>query len=141
MDCKRIHNDLIFFLDNELPEERQLIVKNHLAECAECRDFFSLLKAEMQVIQVEKNQEVSPFFYTRLITRLEKGTKQESQSLWTRVAQPAFFSLMLIAGIYGGIKTGSIASVSPANQPVVSHIQMINDFEAEPIESFLLNKQ
>jgi predicted anti-sigma-YlaC factor YlaD len=141
MDCERIHNDLIFFLDNELPEEKKIIVQNHLAVCNDCRDFLALLKTEMQVIRQEKNPEVSPFFYTRLSARLEKETTNESQSLWTRVAQPAFFSLLLIAGIYSGIKTGSITSASPANQPVVSHIQIIDDFEAEPIESFLLENQ
>lgn len=135
-----IHKDLIFYIDNELSVEKRIAVKKHLEECADCRSFLAFLKEGMQVIEKEKNPEVTPFFYTRLSARLEEKPKYQAQNQWARLAQPAFFALILILGIYGGLRIGDNASSPRVNQPTTSSIQMLNDFEAEPIESFLLDK-
>jgi anti-sigma factor RsiW len=140
MKTKCIHKDLIFYLDNELSVEKRTVVEKHLEECADCRSFLSFLQDGMQVIEKEKNQEVSPFFFTRLSARLEEKSERQTQSPLVRLAQPAIFSLFLILGIYGGLKFGSNASSPKGNQPATNSIQMLNDFEAEPIESFLLSK-
>ena len=141
MNHKRIHKDLIFYLDNELSVEKRIAVEKHLEECADCRGFLAFIQEGMQMIEKEKNPEVSPFFYTRLSARLEEKPEYQAQSQWARVAQPAFFSIILLLGIYGGLKLGSNASFPKANQPdTTCSVQMLNDFEAEPIESFLLNE-
>ncbi len=140
MKNKCIHKDLIFYLDNELSVEKRTAVEKHLEECADCRSFLAFLKEGMQVIDKEKNQEASPYFYTRLSARLDEKTERQAQSQWIRLAQPAFFSLMLIAGIYGGLKLGGNASSPKVNQQATSSVQMLNDFAAEPIESFLLDE-
>lgn len=140
MKTKCIHNDLIFYLDNELSVEKRTAVEKHLEQCAECRSFLAFLQDGMQIIEKEKNQEVSPFFYTRLSARLEEKQVYPTQSQWVRLAQPAFFSLVLLAGIYGGLKLGSNASSPKANQQTPSSVQILNDFAAEPIESFLLDE-
>lgn len=140
MKTKCIHKDLIFYLDNELSEEKRTAVEKHLEECADCRCFLAFIKEEMQIIEKEKNREASPFFYTRLSARLDERPELMPQGLWVRLAQPAFFSLMLIAGIYGGLRLGSNASSGIINQHPTSTIQLMNDFEAEPIESFLLDE-
>jgi len=140
MKHESIHKDLIFYLDNELSVERRTDVEKHLEECADCRSFLAFLQEEIQIIEKEKKPEVSPFFYTRLSARLEEKPEYQAQSQWVRLAQPAFFSLVLLAGIYGGLKLGSNASAPEVNQQATSSIQMLNDFEAEPIESFLLSE-
>jgi len=48
--------------------------------------------------------------------------------------------LLLVIGIYGGLKLGSNASSPKVYQQANSSVQMLNDFAAEPIESFLLDK-
>ena len=138
MKTKCIHKDLIFYLDNELSVEKKIAVEKHLEECADCRSFLAFLQDEMQIIGKEKNQEVSPFFYTRLSARLDERPEFMPQRLWVRLAQPAFFSILLIAGIYGGLRLGSNATSGTQDQ--ATSVQLINDFEAEPIESFLLNE-
>jgi anti-sigma factor RsiW len=140
MKTKCIHNDLIFYLDNELSVEKRFAVEKHLEECADCRSFLAFLKDGMQIIEKEKNPEVSPFFFTRLSARLEKNLKFQTQNPWVRLAQPAFFSLILLAGIYGGTKLGGNASTQKVNPQTPSTVQMLNDFAAEPIESFLLDE-
>jgi len=140
MKNKCIHKDLIFYLDNELSVEKRTAVEKHLEECADCRSFLAFLQERLQIIEKEKNPEVSPFFYTRLSARLDEKTERQTQSQWVRLAQPAFFSLVLIAGIYGGLKLGSNASSPKVNQQTTSSVQMLNDFATEPIESFLLGE-
>ncbi|BBE18251.1 hypothetical protein AQPE_2413 [Aquipluma nitroreducens] len=135
-----IHNDLIFYIDNELSVEKRTAVEKHLEECADCRSFLAFLQDGMQVIEKEKNPEVSPFFYTRLNARLEEKEESRVQNQWVRLVQPAFFSVLLVAGIYGGLKLGSNASSLKSEQHATSSIQMLNDFDAEPLESFLLDE-
>ena len=140
MKNKCIHKDLIFYLDNELSEEKRTAVEKHLEECADCRSFLGFVQSEMQIIEKEKNPEASPFFYTRLSARLDEQPQFKPQGLWVRFAQPAFFSLMLLAGIYGGLRLGSQASSGIIDPETTNTIQLMNDFEAEPIESFLLDE-
>ena len=140
MKTKCIHKDLIFYLDNELSVEKKMAVEKHLEECADCRSFLVFLQDEMQIIGKEKNPEVTPFFYTRLSARLDEKSERQPQNQWVRLAQPAFFSFILMIGIYGGIKLGSNALPPKINHQATSSIQMLNDFAAEPIESFLLDK-
>jgi len=140
MKTKCIDKDLIFYLDNELSVEKRTAVEKHLEECADCRSFLAFLKDGMQLIEHEKNPEASPFFYTRLSARLDQKTQQRTQSQWVRLVQPAFFSLMLVAGIFGGLKIGSNASSPKVYQQTKSSVQMLNDFATEPIESFLLDE-
>lgn len=140
MKHESIHKDLIFYIDNELSVEKRTVIENHLEDCADCRSFLVFLKEEMQVIEKEKNPEASPYFYTRLSARLDVQPPFKLPGLWVRIAQPAFFSMMLIAGIYGGLRLGSNASSERINQEPTNTIQLMNDFEAEPIESFLLDE-
>ena len=140
MKTKCIHKDLIFYLDNELSVEKRTAVEKHLEECAACRSFLAFLKDGMQVIEKEKNPEVTTFFYTRLSARLEEKQVYQTQSEWAKLAQPTFFLLILVLGIYGGLRIGDNASSPKINYPTTSHIQMLNDFAAEPIESFLLDE-
>lgn len=135
-----IHKDLIFYLDNELSVEKRIDVEKHLEECADCRSFLVFLQENMQVIEKEKNPESSPFFYTRLSARLDQKPEYRVRGQLSGLIQPAFFSFILVLGIYGGLKLGSNASSPKADQQVHSSIQMFNDFEDEPIESFLLDK-
>jgi hypothetical protein len=140
MKTKCIHNDLIFYLDNELSVEKRTAVEKHLEECADCRSFLVFLQEGIQIIEKEKNPEITPFFYTRLSVRLDEKPEPLVQSQWLKLAQPAFFSLLLVIGIYGGLKLGGNASSPKVYQQVTSSVQMLNDFAAEPVESFLLDE-
>lgn len=138
MNCKNCHTDLIFYLDRELPEEKMEAVRKHLDGCVDCRSFLALMQSQLEIIDQEKQPEVSPYFFTRLSAKLDERTLETKQGIWSRVAQPAFFTLVLVLGIYGGLRIGTFTSTMPNNQPAVNQIQMMNDFQDEPIETFLL---
>lgn len=139
MKNKCIHKDLIFYLDNELSDEKRRDLEKHLEGCADCRGFLAFLQEGMQVIEKEKNPEPSPYFFTRLSARMDKKPAFKPQAWPIRLAQPAIFSLFLVFGIYGGLQLGRNASSGTIHQTTSGGIQLMNDFDSEPIESFLLD--
>src|SRR5690554_3937691 len=114
MKCKTLHKKLIFFLEGDLPEKEAREIKLHLNECADCAAFAEDMKKTLDIIQAEKSPEVNPFFYTRLKARMESEEVREKQQIgfpvWERILQPALFSLLLLAGVYTGIKIGQPAN-------------------------------
>ncbi len=72
MKCAEIHNDLIFFLDDELTPERKALVSHHLKDCSECAAFLKELEASLLVIHQEKNAEINPFLVTRIEAKLNE---------------------------------------------------------------------
>lgn len=142
MKCKAVHEDLIFYLDGELPAGKQEQISKHLDDCAGCREFLAFLKENADLIRSERNPAVSPYFYTRLSTRLHEQKPSSENTWWPSIVQPAFFSILLIAGIYAGLKIGSSASSDVNTRNSGSGMaQYVNDFESEPIESYLLEQQ
>jgi len=140
MKCSKVHRELIFYLDGELSQEKTGTISRHLGECAGCRGFLELLKEQMQLIENEKRPEVSPYFFTRVSARLDED-RQSTSVPATRKGwlQPALFTVLLLAGMAGGILLGNQASVPVSTPPVYQDLLLMNDFEAEPIESFLLS--
>lgn len=144
MKCKTLHKKLVFFLEGDLTDNKAQEIKVHLNECADCASFADEMKKTLEIIQAEKSPEVSPFFYTRLKARMENEKVQEKQRVgfpvWDKVLQPAFFSLLLLAGIYAGIKTGQQAT-SETNRNIVAETELVpflNEMETEPLENFLM---
>lgn len=144
MKCKTLHKKLIFFLEGDLSEKEAREIKLHLNECADCAAFAEDMQKTLGIIQVEKSPQVNPFFYTRLKARMENKETREKQpigfSVWEKVLQPAFFSLLLLAGIYIGIKIGQPANTK-SNQSIFAETELIpflNEMKAEPIENFLM---
>jgi anti-sigma factor RsiW len=141
MKCSNIHDDLIFYLDRELSDERMEAVRKHLDECADCRSFMELLNRQMQLIDDEKHPEVSPYFFTRLSARMDMTPEFKVQrSSWRSIVQPAFFTVLLLAGISGGLYIGNRAYTPEKNTNTSVNLLMIDDFSAEPIETFLLDE-
>ncbi len=144
MNCRNIHKKLIFFLEGELSEPEAQKVAQHLTECSDCAAFAREMEKSLHVIIKERSPEVNPFFFTRIKARMEKETEiQRSPYLvliWNRVLQPIVFSLILLSGIYVGIRIGQPTTYQFEN-PVYANTELIpflNEMDAEPIESFLM---
>jgi anti-sigma factor RsiW len=144
MKCEKLHKKLIFFLEGDLPENEAQEIKVHLSKCAYCAAFAEEMKKTLGIIQLEKSPEVNPFFYTRLKARMENQAEKAAKSVgfpvWKKVLQPAFFSLLLLAGIYTGIKIGQPSNTG-TNQNIYSEIELVPyliEMEAEPLENFLM---
>jgi hypothetical protein len=143
MKCKNLHNKLIFYLEGDLLQKEMEQVKFHLSGCTECAAFAKDMKKTLGIIETEKMPEVNPFFYTRLKAKMEAQAEtfeKAKNPFLVRVLQPALFSLLLLVGIYSGIKMGQKAedqlyAETSANEQLVPYL---NEMEAEPIEAFLM---
>lgn len=142
MNCKTVHNKLIFFLENELPVSEMKQVEQHLESCSECALFLKEMQLSFSILEDEKVHEQNPFFYTRVKARLENMDAKQvvGQAIFARVLQPLAFSVILLLGVYGGIKLGQphkteLASSTLSEQQMVPYL---NGMDAEPIEAFLM---
>jgi anti-sigma factor RsiW len=143
MKCKTVHSKLIFFLDEELPAKEMQAIQKHLAACSNCALFAKDMKKTLSILETEKTPEINPFFYTRVKAKMENQEVEEvlnRRPVLVRVLQPVAFSIILLIGIYAGIKLGTTGSGSKVNT-VLAEQDMIpywNELDAEPIESFLM---
>jgi len=141
MKCKTVHKKLIFFLEKELSGAEMKVVQEHLDSCSDCRLFAEEMRKTLSILETEKTPEINPFFYTRVKAKLEKAeTLAGRRPVLIRVLQPVAFSIILLLGIYGGIKFG--ASSAGTGKSYVAEqevIPFVNDMDVEPIEIFLLN--
>ncbi len=144
MDCKTLHRKMIFYIDGELPNPEMEKIKFHLDECSDCAAFYEEVRKTLDVLTAEKQREVNPFFYTRLKARLENQSAVQpafqQNRVWAKMLQPAFFTVLLLAGIYSGIKIGQPASGSSGSSVYAAHemIPYLNEMESETIEAFLM---
>lgn len=144
MKCKTLHNKLIFFLEGELPEKEMELVKTHLSECGTCTAFAEEMKKTLGVLEAEKSPAVNPFFYTRLKAKMENQGPEQKQVFWrpafVRVLQPVAFSILLIIGVYAGIKIGQPASTQQYTATLMQNqeIPYLNEMASETIETSLM---
>ncbi len=144
MKCKTIHKKLIFFVEGDLPEHQMQEIKAHLSRCTECAAFAEEMKKTLSVVQLDTPPQVTPFFYTRLKARMEGQEEKQVQdggfSIRERVMQPALFAILLLTGVFTGIKIGSnaVADKPSADYSQAEVVPYLNEMKAEPLESFLM---
>lgn len=142
MDCKKLHNNIIFFLEKELPVSEMNQVQEHLNSCNECAQFAEEMKFSLSILESDKITDENPFFYTRVKVKMENQSEValEGKPVLVRILQPVVFSLILLLGIYGGIKLGQ-PTKTEISAKILAEEQMIpylNEMAAEPIEAFLI---
>ena len=143
MKCNKVHNQLIFFLEGELSAVEMKSVQEHLDTCSDCALFLEEMKKTLSILETEKTASVNPFFYTRVKAKLENqqevGTLTGRRPVFVKLLQPIAFSIILLLGIYAGIKIGA-SSAQPENYYTEQQeiIPYLNEMDVEPIENFLL---
>ena len=102
MDCNKILNNILFFLDHELIEAERIEFESHLDECPECKVLYDNVASTYNIILAENQVDVSPFFYHKLKTKLE--TKEESRviNIFTAVLKPIAIAASIALGIIIG---------------------------------------
>ncbi len=144
MKCKDLHKNLIFFLEGGLPQKKMEEIQSHLAGCESCAAFAADLKTTLGIIEIEKSPVINPFFYTRVKAKLENGEQAKWQILqrpvFARILQPVLFSILLIVGVYSGVKIGQTSPMKTYSTTVLDQkaIPYLNEMETESIETFLM---
>lgn len=144
MKCKTVHSKLIFFLEKELAPAEMQAVQAHLDSCPDCALFAEEMKKSLSIFETDKVNDINPFFYTRVKAKLENQAIQvpiTTRPALVRILQPVAFSIILLLGIYAGIKLGATGSTTYAKNVLAGQEELIpywNELDGEPIESFLM---
>ena len=143
MNCIDLHKKLIFFIEAELPKEEMQEIQLHLNDCKACSLFFEDMKKTLGTIEADKIQKADPFFYTRLKARMENEielqTNFSKQPVLVRILQPALFTILLLAGIYGGYQIGGTeATYKSAAIETQDMIPYLDEMKSEALETFLM---
>jgi predicted anti-sigma-YlaC factor YlaD len=103
MNCKIISNNIFFYLDNELSEEKRINFESHLKLCPQCKVLFENVASTYNLILEENQVAVNPFFYHKLKAKIE--TKEESHII--KVLSNVLKPLAIAASVALGIMIGN----------------------------------
>lgn len=107
--CKIVHENLFAYTEGNLSDTIQSQFDAHVSDCAQCAALLSGFKSVINTIEDQKNIEPRPFAETRILHGIEQKleAKHESQFMvFTKVLQPAIFSIGLVAAILIGLFIG-----------------------------------
>jgi len=142
MNCKNCRNDLIGFIQEDLPNGLEVRIREHLNGCTECRSFADYLRATLNVIPIEREIAPDPFLATRVEGILsDAATTHHRFSFLPKLIPAITFSIFILAGIAGGIGLGSLLTPVPDRQDIAAQQMsfLVDDLQQEPIESFLMS--
>jgi predicted anti-sigma-YlaC factor YlaD len=112
MNCKNVKNNFIFFLENELTEEKRVEMGNHLKACSDCSHLLEEFSELWETIEHHEKIQPSPYFWTRLkqrITEYEEGRKPVLGWLKGLIgwARPAVGVAVLLICVFLGYSLGN----------------------------------
>ena len=102
MNCDKVSENMLSYLDHELSEERSIEFDKHLDKCLSCKILFEELSSTYQIIEVEKNIPIDPFFYHKLTTRLQNKKQEQSNNIFMNVLKPLAVAASIALGIIIG---------------------------------------
>lgn len=125
-ECRRVQQDLLLFLDGDLPERDAGDIRDHLAGCAACQAESDAIATvwQAEALRVEP----PPDLWVRLQPRMKAGLYVRTRwPRWWRdlrwATVPAFRVAGLIAAVWMGTVIGDIA---PAPDPGREAAQTFN---------------
>ncbi|MCF8217938.1 MAG: zf-HC2 domain-containing protein [Bacteroidales bacterium] len=102
MNCNAVHNNLIFYLDNELNQEEKQELEKHLETCEECNNLYNQIAA---TYTFENIPEVSADFTDNVMQKIVPSrkvdfNKQQFIKFSRRIAAAILFMLISVSAVY-----------------------------------------
>ena len=100
MECKKIQNNLISFLENRLTSEEEKEIRLHLDTCRECSHIFEEVTKTYQTIDIKEVIEPRAFFAESVLGKIYKQeeSKVYSDSLFENIFYK-YFKEVLYSGV------------------------------------------
>lgn len=139
MNCKQIERKLIFYLEDNLPDNIKSEISNHINTCSECKRKLDYIQDSLQILEGEKLSVVKPFLYSRIIERVND---KKSYRLPQRFLIPLAVASILTIGLFIGSLLGNITARQSESLVLTefSVETLFNDSELEIAENILLNE-
>ncbi|MDD5570887.1 MAG: hypothetical protein PHD97_06985 [Bacteroidales bacterium] len=107
MKCQKVQSNLIFFIGKELSQEDEEQTKLHLSACDECSMLYRRVNETINFINIERNEKVNPFLFTRINEKIKNSNSREIIPAYYRLAHAFVFALIISAGLAAGILLGT----------------------------------
>ena len=112
MNCRKVKENLAFFLENELPEEQRIRMEDHLKNCLHCSRLLEEFSQLWQGVRQPERIGPSPYFWTRLEQRIvEYEEARKPVFRWieglVRLARPAVAAAAALVCILLGYSLGN----------------------------------
>jgi len=149
MNCKEVHKNLIFYIENELKTETQSKIQEHINACVSCKKLCEKVKNTLGIINSEEKFKSYPFFFTRIQQKIDELNSLEIKtgflSSFTKALKPVALAILLAFGIFFGINLGNkykTNNYTESNEYLIqayANEYYVNELNEEIIETFLLN--
>ncbi|WP_079504311.1 anti-sigma factor family protein [Mesobacillus jeotgali] len=93
------------YLDDEIPEEHEKILREHLQSCSDCQEYFRELNKAIALVQSTSHIQAPDDFTSRVMAGLPKEKKKTEIQRWFR-SHP----LLTAASLFLALMTASILS-------------------------------
>lgn len=93
------------YLDDEISEEHEKILREHLQSCSDCQEYFRELNKAIALVQSTSHIQASDDFTSKVMAGLPKEKKKTEIQRWFR-SHP----LLTAASLFLALMTGSIFS-------------------------------
>jgi len=139
VNCQSIQNELIFYLEENIPQEKSILIENHLHSCDSCRGIYNEIKSTYQIIDEVKQFDVKDDFTEKVLLDFDNFI-QPSRKISYTIKQILAYAAVVSIGIFIGALTGSMLSNNSDNglTEANSDLNYWNDFDHEPLESFFV---
>ena len=131
MKCKEVENNLFFYIEGNLAENKMVDFKNHLNSCDNCNALYQKLKADLLLIENDKITKPNPFLYSRIAERLqqEESKKPSVIRLKTRqfYIQVAAYAAGIVLAIFLGIGLG--ADFDSNSNIVIEDLEELTEYQ------------
>jgi len=110
-NCKLTRKNLIDFIDGNVSESLDEIIKRHIDDCDQCRRLYIRIKAVYSSVEETSDVKLSPGFYPGLQSRIDQYEEEhislvEIWQYFTSKTRPVLTSLTLIIAIMAGYLLG-----------------------------------
>jgi len=120
MNCNSTLDNILLYIDNELTKEERIKLESHLQECAECEALYKNIAATYNIIETENQLKASPFFYHKLITKLEAKKENRALRILPIILKPLAIAASIALGVMIGNEELDILNIGVDDSEIVS---------------------
>ena len=102
MNCNNFSDYILPYIDQELTEEQSSMFTEHMNSCATCMQLFNEISATYQLIEIEKSVPKNPFFYHKVLSKIQHQKQDLASNILMSVLKPLAVAASIALGIMIG---------------------------------------
>jgi len=139
MSCKKFKILLSAYLDQEITQDEEKKLLNHLKTCLDCARELKYLKQMKRIFLLKEKKEPQEFFETRLFARIKNKGKQPIRRAYFPVFRKSILAVLIFFLLVVGLLNYK-NFFYPRPTEVISDLlidtQLEDDFEEELLEIY-----